>query len=118
MRLVTFKLPDAVVNLIDEIVEKSGVYSSRSEYIRLAVLEKLRRERMLDNRVEIKIAMPTELYEITARKCREEGGMQIEECILTVLEHFMTGKTCELCATLDTITYREKMKELLCHQNA
>ncbi len=43
MRLVTVKMPEIYVNGIDELV-KAGRYSSRSEVIRIAVRELLKRE--------------------------------------------------------------------------
>lgn len=43
MRLVTVKLPEAIVEGIDELV-KTGFYSSRSAVIRAAVRDLLRRE--------------------------------------------------------------------------
>jgi len=43
MRLVTLKLPETLVTMIDELV-KCGWYESRSEFIRIAVTEKLKRE--------------------------------------------------------------------------
>lgn len=43
MRLITVKMPEIYVNGIDELV-KAGRYSSRSEAIRIAVRELLKRE--------------------------------------------------------------------------
>jgi len=43
MRLVTVKMPEIYVNGIDELV-RAGRYSSRSEVIRIAVRELLKRE--------------------------------------------------------------------------
>ncbi|MEB3859849.1 MAG: ribbon-helix-helix domain-containing protein [Desulfurococcales archaeon] len=43
MRLVTVKMPEIYVRGIDELV-KAGRYSSRSEVIRIAVRELLKRE--------------------------------------------------------------------------
>ncbi|MEB3779877.1 MAG: ribbon-helix-helix domain-containing protein [Desulfurococcales archaeon] len=43
MRLVTVKMPDIYVRGIDELV-KAGRYSSRSEVIRIAIRELLKRE--------------------------------------------------------------------------
>ncbi|MCX8196129.1 MAG: ribbon-helix-helix domain-containing protein [Acidilobaceae archaeon] len=43
MRLVTVKMPELYVKGVDELV-KAGRYSSRSEVIRIAVRELLRRE--------------------------------------------------------------------------
>jgi len=43
MRLVTVKMPDTYLEGLDELV-KLGRYSSRSEAIRIAVRELLRRE--------------------------------------------------------------------------
>ena len=43
MRVVTVKMPEAYVEAIDELV-KMGRYTSRSEAIRAAVRELLRRE--------------------------------------------------------------------------
>jgi len=43
MRLVTVKLPEAIVEGIDELV-KTGFYPSRSAVIRAAVRDLLRRE--------------------------------------------------------------------------
>lgn len=43
MRLVTVKMPDMYVKGIDELV-RAGRYSSRSEVIRIAIRELLKRE--------------------------------------------------------------------------
>ena len=43
MRLVTVKMPEAYVEAIDELVRK-GRFTSRSEAIRVAIRELLRRE--------------------------------------------------------------------------
>ena len=43
MRLVTVKMPEAYVEAIDELVKK-GRFTNRSEAIRIAVRELLRRE--------------------------------------------------------------------------
>ena len=43
MRLITVKMPEIYVNGIEELV-KAGRYSSRSEVIRIAVRELLKRE--------------------------------------------------------------------------
>ena len=43
MKLVTVKMPDTYIEGLDELV-KSGRYSSRSEAIRVAVRDLLRRE--------------------------------------------------------------------------
>ncbi|MEB3774592.1 MAG: ribbon-helix-helix domain-containing protein [Desulfurococcales archaeon] len=43
MRLITVKMPEVYVKGIDELV-KAGRYSSRSEVIRIAVRELLKRE--------------------------------------------------------------------------
>ncbi|ALU11921.1 CopG family transcriptional regulator [Ignicoccus islandicus DSM 13165] len=43
MRLVTVKMPEAYVEAIDELVKK-GRFTSRSEAIRVAIRELLRRE--------------------------------------------------------------------------
>lgn len=43
MKLVTVKMPDAYIEGLDELV-KDGRYSSRSEAIRIAVRDLLRRE--------------------------------------------------------------------------
>jgi len=44
MRIVTFKLSEATLEEIDRLV-REGKYASRSEFIRIAVYEKLQRER-------------------------------------------------------------------------
>ncbi|RLB79549.1 MAG: hypothetical protein DRH17_13625 [Deltaproteobacteria bacterium] len=44
MRIVTFKLSEAALEEIDRLV-REGKYASRSEFIRIAVYEKLQRER-------------------------------------------------------------------------
>jgi len=43
MRVVNVKLPDDLVDLIDELV-RLGKYSSRSEFIRFAIADKLQKE--------------------------------------------------------------------------
>lgn len=43
MRIVTVKMPETYIEAIDELV-RSGRYSSRSEVIRAAIRELLRRE--------------------------------------------------------------------------
>jgi len=45
MKTVTFKIPDAYVEAIDELVKK-GYYQSRSSFIRLAVIRLLKIEQM------------------------------------------------------------------------
>jgi len=43
MKLISFKLPDAIVQLLDELVDE-GRYNSRSAAIRFAILDLLKRE--------------------------------------------------------------------------
>jgi len=43
MKLVSFKAPDALMDLVDRLVE-AGRYASRSEAIRAAILDLVRRE--------------------------------------------------------------------------
>lgn len=61
MKLVTVKMPDAYIEGLDELV-RDGRYSSRSEAIRIAVRDLLRRELWL--RGEIPYA-PRERYAAT-----------------------------------------------------
>ena len=43
MKLISCKMPEAIIELIDQLV-KEGQYKSRSELIRHALLELLKRE--------------------------------------------------------------------------
>jgi Arc/MetJ-type ribon-helix-helix transcriptional regulator len=64
MRLVTVKMPEMYVRGIDELV-KAGRYSSRSEVIRIAVRELLKRELW-------GTAVPAPLHEIPLTRVRFE----------------------------------------------
>ena len=60
MRLVTVKMPEVLIEALDELV-RMGRYGSRSEAIRVAVRELLARELFLDEAVKIAaaVAKPT-----------------------------------------------------------
>ena len=64
MRLVTVKMPEMYIKGIDELV-KAGRYSSRSEVIRIAVRELLKRELW-------GTALPAPLHEIPLARVRFE----------------------------------------------
>ncbi len=70
MRLVTVKMPDMYVKGIDELV-RAGRYSSRSEAIRTAVRELLKRELW-------GTSVPAPLHELPLVRVRLEGEERVE----------------------------------------
>ena len=74
MKLVTVKMPEAYVEGIDELV-KMGRYSSRSEVIRVAIRDLLRRELWLANELELETS-----YMRSLRK-KNVKGINITELV-------------------------------------
>jgi len=73
MKLVTVKMPEAYVEGIDELV-KMGRYSSRSEVIRVAIRDLLRRELWFANEAEFETSYLKNLK-------RKNKGVDISELI-------------------------------------
>ncbi len=76
MRLITVKMPEIYVSGIDELV-KAGRYSSRSEAIRIAVRELLKRELWGHLREPYMVAVRHEEVEAPFSFASDEGVVDL-----------------------------------------